>query len=105
MNQINKLNYNNQINKYENISNDVLMQKINYMIHLLEEKQDEKFIRSVKNMKDKVIIPKEETPEIIRKEMEDILSKKDGKKYYKKKSIKRKSMKKRTIRKKKRSDK
>jgi len=40
--QNNKLNYNNQINKYDNLSNDVLMQKINYMIHLLEEKQDEK---------------------------------------------------------------
>ena len=40
--QNNKLNYDNQINKYDNLSNDVLMQKINYMIHLLEEKQDEK---------------------------------------------------------------
>jgi hypothetical protein len=40
--QNNQLNYNNQINKYDNLSNDVLMQKINYMIHLLEEKQDEK---------------------------------------------------------------
>ena len=35
--------YNTQnINKYENLSQDDLLHKINYMIHLLEEKQDEK---------------------------------------------------------------
>ena len=27
---------------YENVANDVLLQKLNYMIHLLEEQQDEK---------------------------------------------------------------
>lgn len=27
---------------YENVAHDVLLQKLNYMIHLLEEQQDEK---------------------------------------------------------------
>ena len=27
---------------YDNVANDVLLQKLNYMIHLLEEQQDEK---------------------------------------------------------------
>ena len=34
--------YGSTTNTYDNVANDVLLQKLNYMIHLLEEQQDEK---------------------------------------------------------------
>jgi len=38
----NHSNNSNYYNKMDNSNNDILLQKLNYMIHLLEEKQDEK---------------------------------------------------------------